>query len=302
MHITETISDIKGFKRYKTRFCRSLSIAFIFAIPILLNLVAEPVSAQTLHQATPFGGSFENASSVDVTPTGDFYITDQNRHRFVVINREGVRIDSVGNQGSGNYQFDRPVSIDATNGLKIYVADRNNRRLQIYDRRKQFLSKIDFTQIHGRGSFRPENVTVNRLGELFIFNSDRFRIHKFDTNGTYEMSFSLSDQRIRHFGGFTTSGNQLIILDRSGGMIHRYTFDGIYEGFLGGFSNSVAVRWFGDNLWSLENGRLIRMDRRGEPLSEIHFDQALLPHDFVIHRGTAFLLTRTGLFKLQQPS
>lgn len=295
MLTTETISDIKGCRKFNYRFLL-LVFSFLF-FPVFSQL-----AAQELHTAIPFGGSFVNASSVDVTPTGDLYVTDQDRHRFVIINREGTRIDSVGNQGSGSYQFDRPVSIDATNGLKIYVADRNNRRVQIYDRRRQFLSKINFTQIRGGGSLRPESVAVNRLGELFIFNSDRFRIHKFDTNGNYEMSISLSDQRIRHFAGFTTTGNQIIILDRSGGMIHRYNFDGIYEGFLGGFRNSLSVRWFGDNLWSLENGRLIRMNRRGEPLSEIHFEETLLPHDFVIHRGTAFLLTRTGLFKLQPSS
>ena len=301
MPITVTTSVIKAFRKCNSSFYKLAAIQLI-TILTLLTLRPQTLVAQTLYHAIPFGGLFENASSVDVTPTGDFYVTDQDRHRFVVINRGGVRVDSVGNQGSGNYQFDRPVSVDATNGLKIYIADRNNRRVQIYDRRDQFLSKIDFTHLRGSGALRPESVTVNRLGELFIFNSDRYRIHKFDTNGTYEMSISLSDQRVRHFAGFTASDDQIIILDRSGGMIHRYNFDGIYQGFLGGFANSVSVKWFGENLWSLENGRLIRMDRRGEPISEIHFDPALLPHDFVIHRGSAFLLTRTGLFKLQQSS
>ena len=288
MRITVKISAIKELK----------SSSFIFAFVFFLFLVFDADARQT-ETLVPIGGSFQNAVSVDVTPRGTLFIVEKDRHRFLVLNQEGTRIDSTGNQGRGNYQFDRPLSIDATNGLKIYVADRNNNRVQIFDRRYQFLSSVTAAQIRDVSRFRPEIVAVNRMGELLVYNSERHQIHKFDSNGNFEMTFDLRSNLIRNVDKMTVSQNQMMILEKSTGTLHRFNFEGIYESFLGGFGNAKTIRHFKGSLWRVEDGRLLRLNRVGEVTEEYKFDAGLSVSDFVIFENSAYLLTPDTLYKLR---
>ena len=96
---------------------------------------------------------------------------------------------TLGGFGSGDYQFNGPTDIDATNGLKIYISDTGNNRVQIYDRRFQFLSTIDGSMISGIRRFQPTQLVVNEFGELFVFDTYSNSILRFDENGSLISSF-----------------------------------------------------------------------------------------------------------------
>ncbi|HBX67068.1 MAG TPA: hypothetical protein DEG32_13255, partial [Balneolaceae bacterium] len=59
--------------------------------------------------------------------------------------------------------------VDATNGLKVFVTDYNNRRVQVFDKRGQYLSSIAGKDTFGNTRrYNPTQVSVNGLGEVFF--------------------------------------------------------------------------------------------------------------------------------------
>lgn len=117
------------------------------------------------------------------------FVVESGKHRVLKLDHNGKLIETLGGLGSGDYQFDTPIDIDATNGLKIYVSDYRNNRVQIFDRRFQFLSTIKAAQ--GQRSFRPTQLVVNDFGELFVYDESSKSIYRYDENGSYRTSFTL---------------------------------------------------------------------------------------------------------------
>ena len=89
---------------------------------------------------TPYG--FNEPTAVSFLPNGDFYISDGYLNsRVAKYNRQGIFQFQWGRKGSGDGEFDlvHDVAIDKR-GL-VYVADRNNQRIQVFDATGKFITK-----------------------------------------------------------------------------------------------------------------------------------------------------------------
>src|SRR5437762_493672 len=95
-------------------------------------------------------------------PNGDLYVTDGYRnarvHRFT---RDGRLVKSWGAPGRGEGQFHLPHSIAYDDEGKIYVADRSNKRIQIFTPDGEFLG-----QWTGMGG--PNDITRGKDGNFYI--------------------------------------------------------------------------------------------------------------------------------------
>jgi sugar lactone lactonase YvrE len=78
-------------------------------------------------------GPFNHPTEMIAHPNGDLYVTDGYRnarvHRFT---RDGRLVKSWGEPGKGEGQFHLPHSIAFDDTGKLYVADRSNKRIQIF--------------------------------------------------------------------------------------------------------------------------------------------------------------------------
>lgn len=75
-----------------------------------------------------------------VAPNGDIFITDgYGNNRVAQFNREGKFIRSWGTLGTGPEQFSIPHAIALDSRGRLYVADRNNVRVQVYSQRGRLL-------------------------------------------------------------------------------------------------------------------------------------------------------------------
>ncbi len=85
---------------------------------------------------------FNHPADVCVAPSGDLYIADgygnSSVHRF---SPEGDYISSFGSPGSGPGQFRVPHSIRVSNDGRVYVADRENHRVQVFTPEGEFISE-----------------------------------------------------------------------------------------------------------------------------------------------------------------
>lgn len=128
---------------------------------------------------------------ISVDPAGNIYVADTGRNLLMRFNSSGDSTGDVGGYGWGDYQFDRPFEVCATNGIEIYVADYNNNRILRFDRtlaNVATLSTHDSNDDSKRFGY-PSGVAVSRLGDLFICDDEDIRIVKVNTFSTIERTF-----------------------------------------------------------------------------------------------------------------
>ena len=107
-------------------------------------------------------GPFNHPTEMMAHPNGDIYVTDGYRnarvHRFT---RDGRLVKSWGTPGKGPGEFHLPHSIAFDPDGKLYVADRSNKRIQIFTPDGEFLG-----QWTGMGG--PNDITRGKDGTFYI--------------------------------------------------------------------------------------------------------------------------------------
>lgn len=85
---------------------------------------------------------FNHPADVCVAPSGELYVADgygnSSVHRF---NAAGEYMGSFGSPGSGPGQFRVPHSVSVSQDGRVYVADRENNRVQVFTPEGEFLAE-----------------------------------------------------------------------------------------------------------------------------------------------------------------
>src|SRR5437016_7639971 len=82
----------------------------------------------------PEPGRFRQVTDVTVDPSGNIFISDGYiNSRIAKADRNGKWLKSWGEPGNKPGQFNTPHNIASDNQGNIYVADRGNRRIQVFD-------------------------------------------------------------------------------------------------------------------------------------------------------------------------
>jgi DNA-binding beta-propeller fold protein YncE len=84
---------------------------------------------------------FDRPTDVAVAPTGEFYITDgYGNSRVLKFSREGQLLKQWGKRGKGEGEFNIPHAICLDTKGRVYVGDRENNRVQLFDAEGKFLA------------------------------------------------------------------------------------------------------------------------------------------------------------------
>ena len=148
---------------------RSDSVAKSFSLDgkPLLELGQRGVHSDTGCEGPPWlalraAGPFNHPTEMIAHPNGDIYVTDGYRnsrvHRFT---RDGQLVKSWGTPGRAEGQFHLPHSIAFDDDGKLYVADRSNKRIQIFSPEGDFLGM--WTGMGG-----PNDITRGKDGNFYI--------------------------------------------------------------------------------------------------------------------------------------
>ena len=107
-------------------------------------------------------GPFNRVTNVAVLPTGDMYIADgYGNARIHKFSAEGKLLFSWGEPGRGPGQFIIPHGLAVDSSGLVYVADRENSRVQIFSPKGEYLREWTF---------------VNRPYDIFIDEQDMLHI------------------------------------------------------------------------------------------------------------------------------
>ncbi|MCL5099011.1 MAG: peptidyl-alpha-hydroxyglycine alpha-amidating lyase family protein [Candidatus Omnitrophica bacterium] len=86
--------------------------------------------------------TFYRPTDIAFAPSGDFYVSDgYGNARVAKFSREGKYLMDWGSHGTGPGQFDTPHSIAVDSRGTVFVSDRENNRIQIFDAGGQFLDQ-----------------------------------------------------------------------------------------------------------------------------------------------------------------
>jgi DNA-binding beta-propeller fold protein YncE len=167
-----TVTDPHGLKIvddiiYTTDRSDSVAKSFTLEGKPLLHLGQPGVHSDTGCVGAPWlaqraAGPFNHPTEMMAHPNGDIYVTDGYRnarvHRFT---RDGRLVRSWGTPGKADGEFHLPHSLAIDPEGKLYVADRANKRIQVFSPEGDFLGK--WTGMGG-----PNDITRGRDGTFVI--------------------------------------------------------------------------------------------------------------------------------------
>ena len=194
----------------------------LFSIILIVFMGISTVHAQD-EESKIFYSGLDNATSIYATQD-HLFVVESGKHRLLKLDHDGNLIETLGGLGSGDYQFDSPIDVDATNGLKIYVSDYGNNRIQIFDRRFQYLGSISGESAFQNRRIKPTRIVVNEFGELFVYDENSKSLLKFDENGNYLDSFELNNFNVDRLD---LRGTSILLIDDTNHETQLITQNGI---------------------------------------------------------------------------
>ena len=122
------------------------------------------------------GEPFNNPTNAALAPWGDLFVSDgygQSRvHRFAP---DGTRITSWGVEGAGPGEFHLPHDVVVDPRGRVFVSDRENSRIQLFDRDGAFLE--EWTNVA-----RPQNIVRGPDDVLYVTEAPQ-RVSLFNLDG-----------------------------------------------------------------------------------------------------------------------
>jgi DNA-binding beta-propeller fold protein YncE len=113
-------------------------------------------------------GYFNRPSGVAIARNGDIFVADghggDSNARVVKYSKSGKFLMAWGKKGSGPGEFDTPHAIAVDSHERVYVADRSNNRIQVFDADGKFIA--DWRQFG-----RPSGVYVDANDVIYVADS-----------------------------------------------------------------------------------------------------------------------------------
>jgi sugar lactone lactonase YvrE len=118
---------------------------------------------------------FNAPSAVQVAPNGDIFVADghgrETNARIVKFSSDGKFIKTWGKKGSAPGDFDIPHALAMDSQGRLFVADRQNNRIQIFDQDGKFLDQ--WTQFS-----RPSGLYLDKSDVIYVADSESESVSK----------------------------------------------------------------------------------------------------------------------------
>jgi hypothetical protein len=148
------------------------------------------------------GDTFDGPTDIAWDAQGNIFVADGSGNaRIVKLDRDGAYIRAWGGRGSGAGQFNdiHTLAVDARGN--VYVGDRGNSRIQVFDNDGKFK-----TQIQGVGV--PTAICISPGSHPYLYSSNSSGASDFDNGEIYRMEldgrilgkFGAAGKRLKEFG------------------------------------------------------------------------------------------------------
>ena len=132
--------------------------------------------------------------NISIDAEGYKYVSDVIRKQVVIFDKNDLFVKALGKQEDW-----KPVDAVFFEGL-VYVADIKNGEIRVYDRNtgelvKTFGQKGELNELLGM----PSNLAFDSHGNLYVVDSGRFQVVKFDRDGHFLNSIGSVGTNLGHF-------------------------------------------------------------------------------------------------------
>ncbi len=199
-----------------------------------------------------------------VAETGDIFILDSDRHRILYYGADGRLRNVTGGSGQGTQEFNSPSDLD-TDGLTVWILDRQNRRLVRLNRELNYVEEVSLVAEPGQFSVPIwfDAVACATNGDVFLL----------DRREPQAVRISAAGDVLATYGGFgsgngrletpvdiaagpdgalyVTDGRRLLHFDRSGNFRDQYVYP----------ERLVYLEVSGETVWvTTDQGVLLRLE------------------------------------------
>jgi len=144
----------------------------------------------------PANDPLELPSDLAVTSNGNVYAVDGVNNRILVYSKEGGFLFGFGKRGSKAGEFINPVGIGVSPQNNIFVADKDNMRIQFFSQLGKFKGIIDLKKM----GVIPIDVAIEPdTGHCFITDNKRHRIVVYKQNGDFVRAWGERGEQDREF-------------------------------------------------------------------------------------------------------
>ena len=176
-------------------------------------------------------GSHGDSPDQMVYPKGIAIADDDNIyvsswHKLQKFTSSGDLIKCVGQRGWKEREFDDPRGVTLYDN-QLYVCDRNNHRIQVFDLDLNFVRSIG-SRGNGRGEFNaPLDVKFDTAGNMYVAEYDNGRVQVMDSSGHFIRSFGQEGEgKLRGPSGLHIADKYVYVSDFSGHCIVVYETSG----------------------------------------------------------------------------
>jgi DNA-binding beta-propeller fold protein YncE len=165
------------------------------------NIWTTDVNANTVRKMSPHGEVLltlkaEQPTDIGFGPAGDVYVVQGHgisEPRVLKFDKRGTLITSWGGKGTGPGQFDiaHSVVVDAK-GL-VYVADRQNRRVQVFDANGKYVKEWKYLGL-------PCGLFIDAKGQMYLVTGFAGQILRLDANGKALAATGQAGKGLGEFG------------------------------------------------------------------------------------------------------
>ncbi len=280
--------------KFKIAFCPWL---FVFCFTAAAQAQVEVIFQRSILDEKIGARHLSNALGMSADLNDNLYIADTGNNRIIKYHLAGNTFRETGGFGFGNEEFDRPVEVWAGNGLDVWIADYNNRRVKRYDKDLNFIAAFsaDPASETALQFGYPAAVTLSLQGELFLADHDFNRVLRFDIFGAPIASFgdfsSGEGQLERPAKLLATRNGEIWVSDSLRHALMRYDAYGNFLGQIGGgvLHQPAGLAEWQDKIFAADRGRhrIFVFDKEGELLAEFGqagngADEIFAPADVII--------------------
>ena len=176
-------------------------------------------------------GYFQNPTGVVVT--SDRYILVSSWDKLQWFTMEGQLVYAVGSSGKGELEFNHPDDISIDREGKIYILEKQNKRVQILHGNGTYCSSFTFD----RNDYPPEAITVSSEGKIFLADSKNYCIKVFSSEGHHLSEISSQELALPTAIAIDNSDNSIFAGNVSG-LVVMFDREGCFMGAFRGSSDA----------------------------------------------------------------
>jgi sugar lactone lactonase YvrE len=177
---------------------------------------------------TPGGGRdadyFYQPNDVLVAPNGDIFVceghasTEGSTARVLKFDKRGTFLKSWGKFGKGPGEFDQPHALAMDSKGRLFVGDRGNNRIQVFDQDGKYL--LEWSQFS-----RPSGIAIDSHDNIYVADSESGSVNP--AHGAWKRGIRIGSARDGSITGFipdpddkpaSTSAAEGIAVDRQGNL------------------------------------------------------------------------------------